>query len=297
MMCGLLLWAATSLAGTVSAPTLADQEVLADSRAKSRVRSEPGDLVLHYGGEWHGELGTCGCSVRPRGSMARAAGWSHLVEGGGAQVLRLDGGGATDARDAAGARYVKEAWRVGGWHAVNLTPGDLAHWVELGLPEQGVSANLSGLKGVERVRLFERGGLQVAVTGVSAPRITPLVSQGIRYTPPVAALQEVLATVQADVVVVLAHGLSASIADLALPGVDVIIDSNGHALRYEPRVVGSSVVVRSRDQTLRLGELHLSVTDGVVTEARDRRIDLDDPIPEHSEVRSVAREADRAKGG
>ena len=296
-MCGLLLCAATSLAGTPGAPVLAEQEVLSDARAKARVRAEPGDLVLHYGGEWHGELGTCGCPHRPRGSMSRAAGWSALVEGEGAAVLRLDGGDGTAARDAVGARYLKEAWRAGDWHVVNLTPSDMAHWVELGLPAQGVSANLTGMPGVEKVRIFDRGGLRVAVTGVSAPRITPLVSQGIRYSPPVGALQEVLATVEADVVVVLVHGLSASIAELALPGVDVIIDSNGHTFRYEPRVMGSTVVVRSRDQTLRLGELHLWVTDGVVTEARDRRIDLDDPVPEHADVRSVAREADRAKGG
>ena len=45
--------------------------------------------------------------------------------------------------------------------------------------------------------------------------------------------------------------------------------------------------MRSHIQTMRLGELRLGVTDGQVTWAMDRKIDLDDEIPSSQDVMAL----------
>jgi hypothetical protein len=45
--------------------------------------------------------------------------------------------------------------------------------------------------------------------------------------------------------------------------------------------VGDAVWVRSHTQGLRLGELRLGVADKQITWAMDRKIDMDDLLPDH----------------
>jgi hypothetical protein len=73
--------------------------------------------------------------------------------------------------------------------------------------------------------------------------------------------------------------------------VDVVIDTNLHREFSAPFRVGDAVWVRSHIQTMRLGELRLGITDGQVTWAMDRKIDLDDEIPSSRDSLLIAQTA------
>jgi hypothetical protein len=126
---------------------------------------------------------------------------------------------------------------------------------------------------VAKYKRFDVGGLDVLVTGASPDRLSYLQPAGTVVEPAVPALRELLGTVDADLVVVLAYDESG--ADLAeVPGVDVVIEAGEWAQRSEPRVVGDAVWVKSVAQGRSLGELYLWVEDGRVTKAVDRQVEL-----------------------
>lgn len=96
--------------------------------------------------------------------------------------------------------------------------------------------------------------------------------------------------------VVLAYDLPRQVqAIAAVPGVDVVIEADDYAARYEPMVLGQAVWVRSWDETTRLGELRLWVEDGRVVRALDRMIDLGPDVPEPPALRKLAKEQARAR--
>ncbi len=110
---------------------------------------------------------------------------------------------------------------------------------------------------------------------------------------PAASLLALLPTLQteAELIVVLLHAPGDPTPIAALPGVDVLIHAAHHDYTYAPRVVGGAVVVKSRFETRRIGELRLHVADGRVTRALDRHIDLDAGVPAHPDLIGLEREA------
>ena len=66
-------------------------------------------------------------------------------------------------------------------------------------------------------------------------------------------------------------------------GVDVVVDTAGHRSFDPPVRLGDAVWVRSHYQTMRLGELRMGLSSGRVAWASDRKIDLDEAIPDHPE--------------
>ena len=69
--------------------------------------------------------------------------------------------------------------------------------------------------------------------------------------------------------------------------IDAVIDTRKHRSLDAPFRVGKAVWIRSHEQGLRLGELRVGPS-GVV----DRKIDLDDRVPDHPTLRALADDAD-----
>lgn len=293
----------------VSPPPDADAlrlELAIEGGLSQRVSHEAADLVVYYAGEHKGSLETCGCPKRPRGSFARLSSYvaasreavpapSVLVHGG----YWLDAATGLDGQTRPDLA-VMNAWMgrglaAAGFDAINVGIVDLPALGELdaghNLPL--VSANLAG-PGIQPWVVVERDGLRVGITGITREDAVVTAVPGYTISSPakVGATLDGLAAVS-DVVVMLvfqapevAHTLAESHAAL-----DLVIDTNRHTDTSSPFVVGNAVWVNSHWQTMRLGELRLDLEAGAVRGALDRKIDLDDAVPDDRELRQLQAKA------
>ena len=262
------------------------------------VAGDSADLVIFYGGEERGSLEPCGCPKRPRGGMPRLVayveasrtanpGQTDLLVNGGywlEDAMGLDGNTRPDTPVM--NRWMIAGIQQAGFGALNVTFNDAAGITSV-LEDGGdidlpiVSANVTG-PGVVPYRIIETNGLKVGITGITRPGLTFQQTPGFTTVEPGRAASDVLEDLaeQVDVVVLLAYQSPEVAQRLAKKGlVDVVIDTNLHREFSAPFRVGDAVWVRSHIQTMRLGELRLGITDGRVTWAMDRKIDLDDEIP------------------
>ena len=285
-----------------------------------RLSREAADLVILYGGEQKGEVGTCGCPKRPRGSLARLAGYAEAVREQGAPVVMLNPGGFLDdpvgiegdvieervARNhamRAGLRAMAEAGV--GYDGVNLGASDLVGVAAGGIGAwDGVpifSSNVEGEgAGLARQVIVEREGragkIRIGVVGVHAPQPTTLSLPWRIRSVSVAGDQVRAVAEQADVVVLLAWYAPEEAKRLAerYPEIDAVIVAGGHQDYIPPAKVGNAIWTTSTLQTMRVGELRLRLDEqGRVIGAVDRKIDLDDRIPEQREVAAALRQNER----
>lgn len=271
----------------------------------TRLSSSPADLVVFYGGEQKGSMETCGCPRNPRGSLARLDAYVDAARATSPGVLVDAGYWLEDALGVDGRTRpdiaVGNAWMVrgvesGGWDALNAGYKDLpgiAEAVKGGARLPIVSANVTG-PGIARWVIVERGGRKVGITGITAAGLTMSDTPGYAIGPATAAaatIDELAA--QADVVVLLAYEATDAARALVRghPAIDVVVDAGQHATFLEPVLLGHAVWVFSHYQTMRVGELRLSLAEGRVTAALDRKIDLDPDMPDDPALLKMTREA------
>ena len=271
-----------------------------------RLPRAPADLVIRYGAEGHGSLETCGCPHRPRGSLARFAGYAAAADSAlPAPGIRVDAGfWLTDAVDYTGQpradaaemdRWMMKGVAAVGYDALNVSAHDLAGLVEVP-PEPGlplVSANVTG-PGIAPYVVVNRGALRIGITGVTGPAASMADTSRYPVTPPeraVPVLQELAA--KADVVVLLAWNANDAVRTLlrAVPAIDVVIDAGLYSDALPPVFTRGTVWTFAEYQLVRAGELRLGLDGGRVTGALDRHIDLDDAVPEDPAVAAITREA------
>jgi 2',3'-cyclic-nucleotide 2'-phosphodiesterase (5'-nucleotidase family) len=269
------------------------------------------NLVLFYGGEERGSLEPCGCPNRPRGGMprlmayvaaSRAAnpGQADLLVNGGywlEDAMGLDGGLRADVP-------VMNAWMLKGveavgFDAVNLSYQDLPGVDPLeAMPPWSLSANIKAADGAPAPptwQRIERGDLVIGVTGITEPGMTFVETPDYTITDPVEAGRAVLEEMkgEVDVMILLAFQAPEAARVLAdeFPELDVVVDAAMHREFYEPFVQNNAVWVRSHYQTMRLGELRLTLDDGRVVEVLDRKIDLDPQVPDEDTLKGMMRDA------
>ncbi|MEZ4317868.1 MAG: hypothetical protein R3F61_10200 [Myxococcota bacterium] len=293
-----LIWN-VAVAGPSVVVTTADEGSL-----RKRLNDDPADLVILYGGEQNGSLDTCGCPNNPRGSLARLVAYQEAAEEGSAPVITVNAGNwlrdtiGDDNRLRADAKvanaHMLDAVEEAGWSATNVSFRDLPYLADVGrFPKGAVLANARGPGGPPPYVLVEAGALTVAVTGVTHWSKEYLQPADFERTEPVPALEALLPELhdKADLVVVLGYALGSDAKAVAKLDIDVLVDADTHRQRYDPVVVGETVWVRSFYETQRLGELRLRVSDGAITSAHDRVIDLDRKIPSPGPWRVRARHA------
>lgn len=294
-------------------------ELKTEGGVAARLSSEAADLVILYGGEQKGSLETCGCPKRPRGSVARLAGYAEAVARQGAPVVTLNPGGFLAdpvgfEQEPLADRMLQNRLlldglrlmeRVGpGYDALNLGTADLAG---LSRMEPGQAAGLPLL--ASQVAewpgeiVLERGGVRIGVLGVHGQQ--PTMADLPWKVGAAAAVGERAADLAArtDVVVLLAWYANEEAKRLAErhPEIDVVIVAGGYQDFLPPVQVGGAVWVYAHTQTMRIGELRLSLSGGRVIGAVDRKIDLDATMPDQLELMAFARQAraelDRVQAG
>ncbi len=271
-----------------------------------RLPRAPADLVVLYGAEQHGSLETCGCPHRPRGSLARYAGYAAAIERAlPTPTVRVDAGyWLTDAVDYAGQPRLdaaaKDQWMMKGlaavgYDALNVSAHDLAGLVAVPpdptLPL--VSANVSG-PGVRRYVIVERGGRRIGITGITGPAATMADLSAYTVAPPAEAAGTLAELVtRADVVVLLSWNANEAVRTLvqAVPGIDVVVDAGLYSDALPPVQVHDAVWTFAEYQLARVGELRLGLDGGRITRALDRHIDMDAEVPDDPTVARITREA------
>ena len=288
--------------------------VMSHGAARSRTAArDDADLVLFYGGEQRGSLETCGCPRRPRGSLARVAGYRQVAERGKGRpptVLVNTGHWLEDTIGVDGTLRadveIMNDWMLRGleqgeWDVLNVSYRELPYLDGLKqFPDGAVSANAvpSTGRGPAPYVLLEREGITVGVTGVTRPADTFLLPERFSLLDPVESLSELLPELaqKADLVVVLGFELSRE-EQHAIAGrgdVDVFIEASGYLEQWEPFVKGRTVWLRSHLETQRLGELRIKVGPEGIQSALDRKVDLDKAIPEPGSMSRISRTARKA---
>jgi 2',3'-cyclic-nucleotide 2'-phosphodiesterase (5'-nucleotidase family) len=286
-------------------------ELVTEGSLAQRLAKTPADLTIVYGSEQKASLTTCGCPNRPRGSLARLGAYAHAVAAQSPAVVVDAGYWLEDAMGFDGQLRsdvaLMDAWMAKGvaslgFDALNVSYSDVVGLAQLRASPDGmpaipvVSANVTG-PGIERWVIVERGGRRVGITGITPNGTTLGDAAGYTIGDPAAAgpvLDELAA--QADVVVLLAYHAPDVARDLAKhhPGIDVVIDADQHRDFLEPARVGHAVWAFSHYETMRAGELRLSLADGAVRGALDRKIDLDPDMPDDPAIATIARQAKTA---
>lgn len=298
-------------------------EVVREGPLPARLaRDDEADFVLLYGGEEQGSLEPCGCPHRPRGGVARQAAYAEAVRRADPTVaLAAVNGGhwLDDATDIDGEWRpvvpVSNRWMVAGLEALGLAALNVGYDDMAGLTSLGdddpprlplVSANVAGT-GIAPYRVVTLttgdGPMRVGITGLTTAGGTSLPTPGFVVSDPVRSGRAVLADLgpRVDLVVLLVNGAPEAARSLALdPSVgqwlDIVIDTNLHHAEDPPFRVGSAVWVRAQRQTMRLGELRLGLDRAPEEEggevriswARDRKIDLDEDIPDALPIAAIA---------
>jgi 2',3'-cyclic-nucleotide 2'-phosphodiesterase (5'-nucleotidase family) len=285
-------------------------ELVSDGRLPDRL-SPPDDagLVVFYSGEQQGSLDPCGCATRPRGGLPRMASYTNAVHTAHPETPAIHVNGGYWLEDAVGLDGSPRAdvpllnrWMVTGLQqigldAINVGYNDLAGLRSLG--EDGapdlpmVSANVEG-KGIAPYLIVQRGELSVGITGITVRGPSFIPTPGFVLTDPLTAAQSVIEQLadRTDVIILLSFQSSDAAKRLARQGhVDIVVDTNTHRSLDAPFRVGDAVWVRSHFQTMRLGELRLGLGRDRIDWAVDRKIDLDDQLPDEPNLATVSRMA------
>jgi 2',3'-cyclic-nucleotide 2'-phosphodiesterase (5'-nucleotidase family) len=264
-------------------------------------------VVIFYAGEQKGSLDPCGCPDRPRGGLARMHAYIDATRATqSVPLVTVDGGNFLE--DAMGLdgearpevpvmnRYVVEGLGRVGFDALNAGTPDLSGLTGLGAGGVGlpiVSANAHGA-GIWPSTIVDAGELRVAITGITSRGVTFVPTPAYAVEDPVEAGRATLRQLRqrSDLVVLLSYQAADAARTLAREGLaDVVIDTNLHSTFDEPLRVGRAVWVRSSLTTMQLGELRLTVLDGRIVQALDRKIDLDGEIAGNIEDELLADQA------
>ncbi len=287
-------------------PDALRQELAVEGGLAQRVSKEPAQLVVYYAGEHKGSMETCGCPKRPRGSLARLDRYVDASrEASDAPGVLLHGGYWLDAATGLDGesrpdlavlnRWMGRGLKMAEFDAINVGIVDLPALPELdadhGLPL--VSANVEG-PGIVPWRVVELGAMKVGITGITREDSVAMPPPGYQVRAPTTVGPTLDALASAVDVVVLLNFQAPEVAHRlaeATPAIDVVIDTNRHNDSTKPFVVGHAVWVSSHWQTMRLGELRLQIEEGAVRGAVDRKIDLDDSIPDARDLEQLQEQA------
>lgn len=264
--------------------------------------------MVFYSAEQRGDLGPCGCPTRPRGGLARMASFmdaTRAEEGAPPTIVVNSGQWLEDAVGIDGNpradmptlnRWMVQAQVALQPDALNVSNHEIAGLSAIGGEAGGlplVSANVQGPGIVPLVQL-QRGQLRIAITGITAKAVTLQPTPGYTMTDPYKAARAVLQDVDADLKIILSYQARKTAKRLAEDGlVDLVVDAHRHRTLDVPSKVGSALWVRAHFQAMRMGELRLGLSEGSLRWALDRKIDLDDGLPDQKEQAQIYKRARR----
>ena len=293
---------------SVAAPTPGLRtELLSEGKLSDRLaKPDDASLTVFYSAEQQGDLGPCGCPTRPRGGLARMAAYieaSRAVPEAPPSIVINSGQWMEDAIGMDGNPRADmpllNQWMVRGQvalqpDALNVTTHEIAGLSAIGGQTQGlplVSANVHG-PGIERTRVVTRGDLVIAITGITARGVTLQETPGYSVSDPYTAAKDALDGLDVDLRILMSYHARKTAKRLAEEGwVDLVVDAQRHRTLDVPSKIGDALWVRAHFQMMRLGELRLGMESQRIRWALDRKIDLDDRLPDHPDQAQIYKAA------
>ena len=298
----------------VVAPAELPSELITEGSVSERQSGIAGDLTIFLSGEHQGSLETCGCPIRPRGSLPRSAAYinQHHATHPNSKQLILNGGywlsdaisaESTLRRDA----EVQNDWMIRGLesiglHAANVTWADLPGLNGKDIPEWAVSANITTTSTqqspIPGSTIVDLGGLRIGITGITEPTAGFIATPNFEIIDPVEPAVEILNSLadQVDILVLLSyrsHEAAANIAQM-VPELDLIVDTGLHREYAVPFIHETAIWTQSHFQTQRLGELIVDVDGDEITLLMARMIDMDPEVGNHPGTFELMMSARRA---
>lgn len=227
------------------------------------------------------------------------------MRSGAENLLLVDAGDAIfpgKSAPEARARAIFSAMKLMHYDVLNVADGELAEGREFfraalaggGIPL--VSANLSGLAGVEPYIVKDMAGVRVGITGISAKvffKEERLAEEGLQVKSYVTALKEVLPELRekADIVVLLSHlGYEGTVNMLrfnGIDGIDVAIAGHGRKMLKNPQPVNGTIVIQNSMDGEFLGALRLEVEAGLIMDYTNEFIALTDEVEENEKALAI----------
>ena len=286
------------------APTELPAELVVEGSVAARQSEIEGDLTIFLTGEHQGSLETCGCPIRPRGSVPKAASYINerlathpdsrqLIVNGGYWLSDAISADSTLRLDAAEQNeWIIRGLETMGTHAANVSWADLPGLEGRNVPDWAVSSNVittsTQQHPVATNIVIELSGVKIGITGITEPSAgfinTPNFEIVDPIQPAVAALNSMADEV--DLLVLLsyrAHESAAIIAEM-VPELDLVVDTGVHRDFSAPFLHHSAIWARSHFQTQRLGELIVEVDGDSIELLMSRMIDMDPEVSDDPEV-------------
>lgn len=242
--------------------------------------------MLVAGGDTAGWLTPCGCASNQSGGLSRRAAYIEQLRTS-CDVLLLDvGGAAGGTTDYQRMKFeaILEGEAAMGLDVHNLGASEIAlgaaylRDVSSRLGIRFVSANVAdggGVQWVESVRMVERGGKRIAVTGVVSRKYS---SVGVKIADPIEAAVAAVRTLKnrPDVVVVLAYLPEEELTHFAdsIPEADVVIGGpTGQSMAPSRR--GATMLASATNKGKFMVEMALPPGKG-----QSRVVEINDRFPE-----------------
>lgn len=225
-------------------------------------------------------------------------------------VVLVDGGDMFDLKsNPVKHRYIVRGMRDMQYDAINIGDQDLTEGADF-LREQAseaalplISATVTSREAtwnavVPPFRIIEQGGLRLGIIGSgmtdSFRFLTGAQQSGLSIAENYDPLKRRVKTLRrtCDLIVVLSHaGLGDNTAlAKAVDDIDLIIGAHTQIRTDEPVLVGQTRIVQAGKNSEHLGMITLTVQNGVIQQATNRLIPLDDTVPADPDMQALADE-------
>ncbi len=288
-------------------------------------------IALFLSSTVHGNLEVCGCPIHPLGGVARRTGYidAFRKRSPDAAIIQVDAGYIfSNDKNEAGTDLREDARLMNDWivranemlnlDVVNLSYLDVPYASSLLKPDAKLKAEKSALisanvKATDNSRTNPAPYVIKTVTGkrlqkpvriafIGLSDVAPdehkdaVSASGFVIDDPLAAAKAALAEVRdkADVTAIVGFLSMPTVNKLARQNedLDLILVADERGLVPDPRQVNNALIVYAAKETKHLGELRFYVdAEGVVDRFTARYVELDEIIPDDSQMAAITKQA------
>ena len=264
------------------------------------------DVTLIYTGSTHAMLYPCFCPIEPDGGVARRATLVKQLRKSNPDILLLDSGnffssGLQDENtqntqlDMQRAIVNLRAMELMKYDAVNLSEDEFNFGEKFFEENAGksklefVSANLKSERILPHVTK-ELAGIKFGIIGLSSSKVKNKVKD-LKVIDPKIALKDSVAQLKAkgtDIIILLSNlGDEDKKLINEIPGIDIIIDGQGHSEKGAPFKSGNVIFLRPAWQGRRLGKVILNIQDKKIIDYKTEEIRVSDKISDAPEILAI----------
>ncbi len=266
--------------------------------------------ILHTNSS-NGVLENCGCPEHPLGALEKRLALIKEIRESNEHVLLLDSGDLLSSfGNSIKDSLAIESVNLMAYDAITIGDQEFSNGVDFfrrvvnngKIPFVSSNVAVEGQSLSLPYRIFDVGGIRIAVIGVTSPSVFLLFPDdkklGVEVTNPDSVLRDIISEVEgkSELIILLSH--SGYDEDLAFatkyPSIDIIVGGHSQTLLKEPTKVDETLIVQAGQSGFNLGELDLILEkSGKILSYEWRLIPLTLELPDDPEILSLIKEYDR----